>query len=213
MKKRMFNDRYCLTAAVLQREKTMTRSLIKPQPSLKAEYAGVHWVAEVCGKNIKKKTLRADFSDNTTAISQFDFCEKVAVAQRYSDIFAPDKVLYRSVGDGYREGRADAQKGWDNKMFVAPNLMPHYIGIDKVRCERLQDISEEDCMKEGIKQVDSASIIFADMFYFYCDYGQSVAGYYNTAREAFADLIDKVMGKGTWESNPWVWVYEFTLIQ
>lgn len=213
MKKRMFNDRFYLTGAVLSGDKTMTRSIIQPQPAGTAEYAGLHWVAEVCGRTIKKKKLRADFSDNTTVTSLFNFYENVAVAQRYSDIFAPDKMLYRSVGDGYRAERADTQKGWDNKMFVAPNLMPHYIRIDKVRCERLQDISEEDCMKEGIKQVDSASIILANMFYFYCDYGQSVAGYYNTAREAFADLIDKVMGKGTWDSNPWVWVYEFTLIQ
>ena len=32
------------------------------------------------------------------------------------------------------------------------------------------------------------------------------------AREAFALLIDKVSGKGTWESNPWVVAYEFNLI-
>lgn len=213
MKKRMFNDRFYLTGAVLSGDKTMTRSIIHPHPAGTAEYEGLHWVVEICGRIQKKKKLQAYFSDNTIATSQFNFCESVAVAQRYSDIFAPNKILYRSVGDGYREERADAQKGWDNKMFVAPNLMPHYICIDKVRCERLQDISEEDCMKEGIKKVDSTSIVLADMFYFYCDYGQSVAGYYNTAREAFADLIDKVMGKGTWESNPWVWVYEFTLIQ
>ena len=30
--------------------------------------------------------------------------------------------------------------------------------------------------------------------------------------EAFAALIDKVSGKGTWKSNPWVFVYEFELM-
>lgn len=30
--------------------------------------------------------------------------------------------------------------------------------------------------------------------------------------KAFAALIDKVSGKGTWDSNPWVFVYEFKLI-
>ena len=30
-----------------------------------------------------------------------------------------------------------------------------------------------------------------------------------TPREAFASLIDKVSGRGTWKSNPWVFVYEF----
>lgn len=30
---------------------------------------------------------------------------------------------------------------------------------------------------------------------------------------AFASLIDKVSGKGTWDSNPWVIVYEFELLK
>lgn len=30
--------------------------------------------------------------------------------------------------------------------------------------------------------------------------------------EAFAVLIDKVSGKGTWESNPYVFVYDFELV-
>ena len=33
-----------------------------------------------------------------------------------------------------------------------------------------------------------------------------------TAREAFWYLIDKVSGKGTWESNPLVAAYSFELI-
>ncbi len=39
------------------------------------------------------------------------------------------------------------------------------------------------------------------------------ANRYTTAREAYAALIDKVSGKETWESNPWVWVYEFELVK
>lgn len=30
--------------------------------------------------------------------------------------------------------------------------------------------------------------------------------------EVAAGLIDKVLGKGTWNSNPYVFVYEFELI-
>ena len=35
---------------------------------------------------------------------------------------------------------------------------------------------------------------------------------YSNTRDAFAELIDKVSGKGTWASNPYVFVYEFELI-
>lgn len=34
-----------------------------------------------------------------------------------------------------------------------------------------------------------------------------------TARDAFSTLIDKVNSKGTWESNPFVWVYDFELVK
>ena len=36
--------------------------------------------------------------------------------------------------------------------------------------------------------------------------------FYKTVREAFSVLIDKTSGKGTWRYNPWVFVYEFELI-
>lgn len=37
----------------------------------------------------------------------------------------------------------------------------------------------------------------------------SLVGYYLTAKEAYAALIDAISGKGTWESNPWTFVYNF----
>lgn len=37
--------------------------------------------------------------------------------------------------------------------------------------------------------------------------------WFNTPREAFASLIDKVSGCGTWASNPWVMAYEFELVK
>lgn len=43
--------------------------------------------------------------------------------------------------------------------------------------------------------------------------GWFARGWYNTQREAFAILIDKVSGRGTWERNPWVVVCEFELVK
>lgn len=36
---------------------------------------------------------------------------------------------------------------------------------------------------------------------------------YRTAKKAYAALIDKISGKGTWDSNPYVFVYEFELVK
>lgn len=95
-------------------------------------------------------------------------------------------------------------KGWTNKMFVKAELMHHHIRITNVRAEMLQDISDEDCLREGILPITDMHDI--TNYYF----GESDE--YYTPREAFAALIDKVGGRGTWESNPFVFVYSFELV-
>lgn len=87
--------------------------------------------------------------------------------------------------------------------------MPDHIQITSIKVERLQDISEEDCLKEGIikGQCGSADTHFMDAYYIPNDKQPHIS-----AQEAFSILIDKISGKGTWESNPYVWVYEFKLI-
>lgn len=102
-------------------------------------------------------------------------------------------------------------KGWNNKMFVSADLMPHQIRITNMWIERLQDIIEEDCYREGIYK--NTLCPPGDIDYFYHSEPRSKWEVYPSAREAFAGLIDKVSGNGTWERNPWVFVYEFELVK
>ena len=37
--------------------------------------------------------------------------------------------------------------------------------------------------------------------------------HYGTPREAYSALFDSIYGKGTWDSNPYVWVYDYKLIK
>ena len=93
-------------------------------------------------------------------------------------------------------------KGWHNKMFVRADLMPHRIRITNVRVERLQDISDEDCLKEGIVEKPFGTA----PAYWVLDVC------FSNIRHAFRNLIDKICGPCTWASNPWVFVYEFELV-
>ena len=127
--------------------------------------------------------------------------EVVAVAQSYYHAFSPrcDIPVYG----------ADRTPGWRNKLFVRADLMPHQIRITGIKCEQLQDISEADCLKEGLRQAYAESILG---MYGYIDH-KGTGLWFNTPREAFAALIDKVSGRGTWASNPWVVAYEFELVK
>ena len=97
--------------------------------------------------------------------------------------------------------------GWNNKMFVEASKMLHHIRIIDVRIERLQDISDEYCLKEGIKKN-----LRCGKYGFDSNIGYISQYPFHNPCEAFASLIDKVSGKGTWESNPYVFVYDFELV-
>ena len=186
MKKIMFNDKFGLTKAVLEGRKTMTRRVCKDQ----------QW---------SKSDLLAFNYDRLTLMTPPNYLigEVVAIAQSYNDVIEEWKKGY---GQGFCFSPKD-RAGMTNKMFVRADDMPHHIKITNILVEHLQDISDEDCLREGIRKWDKVGNPLGPSY----DFVNSPHGY-TTPREAFAALIDKVSGKGTWESDPMVWVYEFELV-
>lgn len=200
MKKIMFDDRYGLTKAVIEGRKTMTRRIIPK------EFFTLTW--DEREDTLVYENASGDFIDiRRSRFARYKVGEVVAVAQSYQDAgFACDRFMFVYVTQRIaRVWRCDEFAGWNNKMFVCADRMPHQIRITDVRCERLQDISDEDCMREGVQYIE-------DIGKYYFERTDREEGFYFASpREAFAALIDKVSGKGTWESNPWVFVYEFEL--
>lgn len=200
MKKIMFKDKFGLTQAVLEGRKLMTRRIIKaPRTMGGKDVYGFSVVKHPhTGVPIEVMALDADLAQINNILPKYKVGEVVAVAEAYQDIFSPLDWVNRKL---YQD-----TKGWNNKMFVSADLMPHQIRITNVRVERLQDISDEDCIREGI--VKALGLYGCEGV---CERGDQL--YFNTPRTAFAALIDKVSGKGTWQSNPWMFVYEFELIK
>ena len=146
------------------------------------------------------------YHDVAYGLAQFKIGEEVAIAQSYHDIGLPPTEC---IGGVYHR-RCD-EPGWTNKMFVKEELMPHRIKITDIKIEHLQDISDWDCFNEGVMYYDDkfgTGYMIADPYN--NNYRRRC---YTTPRKAFAALIDNVSGKGTWESNPFVFVYDFELIR
>ncbi|WP_281625776.1 hypothetical protein [Segatella salivae] len=194
MKKIMFNDKFGLTQAVLDGTKTMTRRSV-PQ-SLLDEYDT--WYEDFIYKQIGLEEYLSveEYVLNLTA---YKVGEVVAIAQSYHNL---NKSGY--TAPEWLDHVCESSAGYENKMFVRADLMPHHIKITDVKVERLQDISDEDILKEGVYQFD-------ELFYVSKDIGYAPEVAFPTAREAFWYLIDSISGKGTWESNPWVAAYSFEL--
>ncbi len=203
----MFNDKYGLTKAVLNVRKTQTRRIAYDGDIEKPRVGyGLHNAEE------DKCILHENWMQ--VAISHYKIGEEVAVAQSYDDIYMeknapcpiPDEYRLNAYDKGFNQGH----KGWKNKMFVSSDDMPYRIKITNIRVERLQDISEDDCLKEGVSKIPLVGDYTFEIDKV-LDSSRWTA--YRTPRAAFAALIDKVSGKGTWDSNPWVFVYDFELIK
>lgn len=96
--------------------------------------------------------------------------------------------------------------GWLNKLFMPESAARVFIEITDVRAERLQDISEEDCIKEGIFYAPVQILSWIEELTPMWSNGFNL---YETPQKAYAALIDHINGKGTWSSNPLVYVYGF----
>ena len=208
MKKMMFNDRYGLTQAVISGRKTVTRGIVDPQ----GKYEELRWW-QPC---LEFEECLYGYTENEgwEAIEpRYNVGEIVAVAQCYEYAFFlnPDLTPTRNFLDmkGIRIVDLIHHAGFRNKMFVQADLMPHQIQITDLRIERLQDISD-DYFKEGI-----TLLVSADDGRIQWGYADEHLRYYmfDSPREAFASLIDKVSGKGTWDRNPFVWRIEFQLVK
>ena len=214
MKKIMFNDKYHLTQAVLNGTKTMTRREIIYPSKFRGENVAGYFVCrrpsgeivEVCMYDEDERMI-----DGGQILPKYKVDEVIAIAQPYKDIlnYLPDG--FRRKSDGYISTIISSSVGLNNKMFVRADLMPHRIRITDVKVERLQDISDEDCIKEGVYRLDSANGSGGIAYSFANASDKKHIGLYDTSCEAFAALINKVSGRGTWERSSFVWVYEFKL--
>lgn len=204
MQKIMFNDRCFLTDLTLEGIKRKTRRPIKVKNIIVRDCDPMFNPADDYYKDHSGYYQLIDGDTGKVIRPRYKVGEIVAVARSYDKAHVDPTII---LGDG-SNGFIFNEKGWKNKMYVRPDLMPHRIKITGVRAERLQDISDEDCLAEGVIKWDAGQ---KDIPFF--TYKNAKKPDYDTPREAFAALIDLTSGKGTWQSNPFVFVYEYTLIK
>ena len=188
MKKILFNNTYYLTDSVIMGIKDMTRRIIPFKTCIK-------WGVNKFSFDSLKSYLIRD--------APYKIGEKVAVARPYRECVSYIKSLSEFKSYTWEEMEAYLKRlpGWNNPMFVKAEWMPYYIEITDVRAERLQDITDEECLNEGIRICKSAGKV---TFYFTNGFRD-----YATPRVAFARLIDCVSGNGTWDQDPYVYAYKF----
>jgi hypothetical protein len=211
MQKIMFNDHYSLERGTLNGVKTRTSrnefghklnpdekiffNLINDDEYLKnnkVEFNGVDEFAIINDNHSYKFKTR------------YKVGEWVAIAQSYSQIVSYTGPLF----DGMTLKNTP---GWNNKMFVKASSMLRHIVIDSIKLERIQDISEEDCIKEGI-HIETEPSNPSKHFYFFDSDEERYC--FSNPKTAFKFLLSKLNGRKNelWENNEYVVVYYYHLV-
>jgi len=190
--------------AVIKGRKTQTRRIVKPQPEeIKQGFCD----NSIClnydtflGKD--GKWYLNSYGDKSTQ-PRYKVGEKLYLKEPY--FIDDDRVIYRF--DNYKDDHLICK--WSNKLFMPEKYARYFIEITDVRVERVQDISVEDCLKEGIIKINITVDGFNREHCTYSFLGERMN--YLTTKQAYAALFDSINGKGTWASNPFVFCYSFKL--
>lgn len=182
---------------VVKGEKTQTRRIINPQPD---------------ERGLRTTNIMFENYHGKGFLPKYKVDEVVYLKEPYIYEYGREEKWYKYY---YKFSTADILElkvigvdiKWKNKLFMPESAARYFIETTAVRAERLQDISDEDCMKEGIDSFFNP--LFSETRY--KDY-LNPNSECRSPQSSYASLINKINGKGTWEKNPWVWVYDFELI-
>lgn len=105
---------------------------------------------------------------------------------------------------------ANINKGWKPSIHMPKEAAIIFLEVTNVRVERLQDISEEDAIAEGTPIVEIDKLTRKPMYKSINNTGRYLS---DLAREGFKILWKSINGEDSWKSNPWVWVYEFKVVE
>ena len=210
-----------MVRAVLDGRKTQTRRVMKPQPEVCPR--GGHWWPS----NVFKTMLHVEEEMQNgkggwgglvgDACPFGDVGDRIWVRETFGD--CGERLVFRADTDDVAKCKV--------KRWTPPIHMPRWasrilLEITDVRVERLNSISDADCIAEGIIPVPKDR---DDDHQFWRDYHLSGDGTFcvHSPRESFESLWKSVRGKsfeqeedtapGSWQANPWVWVIEFKRIE
>jgi hypothetical protein len=187
-----------MVRAILEGRKSQTRRIIKPQPEsvdhINHKMIPYNGSIEFLQKNLKcpyGKSGDVLWVRETWCLGRI--CETETInpcdAESYVDQCLDDNdIIYKEqmISNGINIDEVL----WKPSIFMPKIASRIKLKVTNVRVERVQDITDEDALVEGMLPDQNIFIT-------------------NELRLAYKSLWESINGKGSWENNPWVWVIEF----
>lgn len=197
-----------MVQAILREGKTQTRRMVKtPKGAFGFMIAknSIGNITALYGYDENERTERSDGREWLIQCPYGHIGDILWVRETWNEnFFTVDHTMreqheYQYKADGY----GDKKMKWKPSIFMPREACRIRLEITNIRVERLQNISEEDAIAEGVEIVKSPDGYFKNY------YGRKG---FSTARDSYISLWNKINGNGSWDNNPWVWIIEFKRI-
>lgn len=209
--------------AILDGRKTQTRQVVKPQPT-QCSSGKFNW------SNSGRSIAGASIAD----IAEFAKCpfgqpgdrlwgrEKHFIndyrgARVPEDERADTELVYAATDMDYvRNLEDDEGFAWRPSIHMPRWASRITLEVTGVRVERLQDISEDDAIDEGLHRIEIGSgyrTLYSATPATWAQVMEQEADAYDDPRAAYRELWEQVNGTGSWDANPWVWVIAFKRVE
>lgn len=114
--------------------------------------------------------------------------------------------IYKASENGKDWQENTEEWKWKPSIHMPKAAARIWLEITETRLERLQDISKEDAIAEGIEPV-------ADGYKNYMPKLSSTSQFcWPTAYHSFKSLWESINGAESWDLNPWLWVVKFKVL-
>lgn len=221
-----------MVRAILEGKKTQTRRVLKlKEPvfleGLKSFYkdGGGNWVGWT-----DDSPSHAEFTKNAYPNGEGINCpygkpgDRLWVRETWRPALSGTHECFAYRADmKYRCGKdapEPVMNGWKSSIHMPRKVSRLLLEVTEIRVQRLQDISEEDAIAEGIQRFDDGLDAYALASgrevheYFYGTQKLARSCMEKTAKEAVRRLWDVInASKHPWINNPWVWVVSFKPVE
>jgi uncharacterized protein YhfF len=180
-----------MVRAILDGRKTQTRRVMKPQPEGGLDFTPFAPFGVVNGKGNPLICRHGQPGDRLWVRETWQHLHNEGQKADEFEQWQQNSIDCFYLADESSPNNKPMSGRWRPSIHMPRWASRITLEITDVRVERLQDISNEDAVAEGIGTP-------CDMRY--------------AALDAFKPLWESINGHDSWEANPWVWVIEFKRI-
>jgi hypothetical protein len=185
-----------MVQAILRGEKTQTRRIMKEQPPcqlLSCGTSGRYWADNP--EDLRAKYFRCKYEIGTILWVRETWRKANGM---------PTGYRYEWKATALEDGNP-IDEPWKPSIYMPKDACRIFLMINKIRIQRVQDISENDSICEGVQELEKG--------HSWLDYEDKTNDYgCGSAKASYRTLWCKINGKESWDNNPYVFVYDFQIL-